>query len=214
MSQWAELAQKLRCLWPLLDERTRRLTAASEAVAIGYGGVSLVQRVCGLSRKAIAKGIQELASGSCPPAGRVRRAGAGRKPLTETDAGLVQALECLIDCGTRGDPESPLRWICKSTRTLAAELTRTHHPISYVKVAQLLHAQHYSLQSNRKTEEGRRSSAPRRAVSPHQRRREGRAGRRGAGHFGGHQEEGVGGQLRQRGPAMADRQAAAPGQWA
>jgi len=137
-----------------LDERTRRLTAASEAVAIGYGGVSLVQRACGLSRKAIAKGIQELASGSCPSAGRIRRAGAGRKPLTATDAGLLQALECLIDCGTRGDPESPLRWICKSTRTLAAELTREHHPISYVKVAQLLHAQHYSLQSNRKTEEG------------------------------------------------------------
>ena len=154
MNQLAELAQKLRCLWPLLDERTRRLTAASEAVAVGYGGVSLVQRACGLSRKAIAKGIQELVSGSCPPAGRVRRAGAGRKPLTETDAGLLEALECLIDCGTRGDPESPLRWICKSTRTLAAELTRTHHPISYVKVAQLLHAQHYSLQSNRKTEEG------------------------------------------------------------
>jgi hypothetical protein len=154
MSHLAELTQKLRSLWPLLDERTRRLTAASEAVAFGYGGVSIVQRACGLSRKAIAKGIQELDAGSCPPEGRIRRAGAGRKPITETDTGLLRALECLIDCGTRGDPESPLQWVCKSTRALAAELTREHHPISYVKVAQLLHAQHYSLQSNRKTEEG------------------------------------------------------------
>ena len=84
----------------------------------------------------------------------MRRAGGGRKKITVSDPALLAALERLIDCGTRGDPESPLRWICKSTRTLAAQLTQNHHPISYVKVAQLLHEQNYSLQSNRKTEEG------------------------------------------------------------
>ena len=128
--------------------------AASEAVGLGYGGVSLVRRACGLSRKAIAKEVRELHAGTCLPEGRIRRAGAGRKTITETDPGLLNALEGLIDCGTRGDPESPLRWVCKSTRTLAAQLTQQNHPISYVKVAQLLHEQNDSLQSNRKTEEG------------------------------------------------------------
>ena len=154
MSHLAVLTQKLRSIWPLLDERTRRILAASEAVGLGYGGVSLVRRACGLSRKAIAKGVRELQAGTCLPEGRIRRAGAGRKKITETDQGLLSALEGLIDCGTRGDPESPLRWVCKSTRTLAAQLTQQNHPISYVKVAQLLHEQNYSLQSNRKTEEG------------------------------------------------------------
>jgi len=154
MSHLAELTQKFRSIWPLLDERTRRIMAASEAVGLGYGGVSLVRRACGLSRKAIAKGVRELQAGTCLPEGRIRRAGAGRKKITETDQGLLRALEGLIDCGTRGDPESPLRWVCKSTRTLAAQLTQQNHPISYVKVAQLLHEQNYSLQSNRKTEEG------------------------------------------------------------
>ena len=128
--------------------------AANEALGLGYGGVSIVGRVCGLSRKAITKGIGELQEGVCPPEGLICRAGAGRKKLTETDAGLLSALEDLVDCATRGDPETPLRWVCKSTRTLAAQLTQQRHPISYVKVAQLLHAQNYSLQSNRKTEEG------------------------------------------------------------
>ena len=128
--------------------------AASEALAIGYGGISMVRRACGLSRKAIAHGIEELRLGSCPPEGRIRSAGGGRKRLTETDASLVDALESLIEGGTRGDPESPLRWICKSTRTLAAELTKACHPVSYVKVGQMLHEQNYSLQGNRKTEEG------------------------------------------------------------
>ena len=154
MSHLAELKQKFKSIWPLLDERTRRIMAANEAVGLGYGGVSFVRRACGLSRKSIAKGICELQEGACPPEGRIRRAGAGRKRITETDQGLLTALECLIDCGTRGDPESPLRWVCQSTRTLAAQLTQQSHPISYVKVAQLLHEQNYSLQSNRKTEEG------------------------------------------------------------
>jgi hypothetical protein len=148
------LTQKFRAIWPLLNERTRRLTAANEALQLGYGGVSLVHRACGLSRKAIAKGMGEIEAGDASLAERIRRPGAGRKNLTVSDPALVAALDRLIDGGTRGDPESPLRWICKSTRTLAAELRRQQHPISYVRVAQLLHEQNYSLQSNRKLEEG------------------------------------------------------------
>jgi len=150
----AQLQQKFAAVWTLLDERTRRLMAASEARALGHGGVSQVSRACGLSRKAIAKGMREIEEGTAPPPGRVRRPGAGRKKITARDPGLLDALDRLIDPETRGDPQSPLRWICKSTRTLAARLSRQKHPISHVKVAQILHEQGYSLQSNRKTEEG------------------------------------------------------------
>ena len=138
----------------MLDERTRRLVAASEALGLGYGGVSLVHRACGLSRKAIAKGMREIRQGEALQPGRLRRPGAGRKSLTVSEPGILAALDHLIEGGTRGDPESPLPWICKSTRTLAAELSHQRHPISHVRVAQLLHAQKYSLQSNRKLEEG------------------------------------------------------------
>src|SRR3984885_14337413 len=127
--------------------------AASEALSLGYGGVSRIRRACGLSRKAIAKGIQEIADGVSMP-GRIRRSGAGRKSIVERDPKLLISLDRLIEPETRGDPESPLRWICKSTRNLAAQLTRQKHPISHEKVAQLLRDQNYSLQSNRKTEEG------------------------------------------------------------
>jgi hypothetical protein len=128
--------------------------AASEALSLGYGGISQVRRACGLSRKAIAKGMQEIEAGTAPAPGHIRRPGAGRKKIEDHDPRLLGALERLIEPETRGDPESPLRWICKSTRTLAAQLNRQKHPISHVKVAQLLHEQGYSLQSNRKTEEG------------------------------------------------------------
>ena len=154
MSSIGILRQKFRAIWPLLNERTRRLTAANEAIQLGYGGVSLVHRACGLSRKAIAKGMGEIEQGDASLAERIRRPGAGRKNLTASDPGLVVALDDLIEGGTRGDPESALRWVCKSTRTLAAELSRQRHPASYVRVAQLLHEQNYSLQSNRKLEEG------------------------------------------------------------
>lgn len=149
-----ELRRKFKSVWPLLNERSRRVLAASEAISLGYGGVTLVRRACGLSRKTITKGLREIQGAACPSAERIRRSGGGRKRLTVANPGLLPALESLIESGTRGDPESPLRWICKSTRTLAAELTKKKHPVSYVKVAQLLHAQNYSLQSNRKTEEG------------------------------------------------------------
>jgi hypothetical protein len=128
--------------------------AASEAMSLGYGGVSVVGRACGLSRKAISKGMRELQAKGKPMVGRVRRPGAGRKSITQSDPRLVQTLEALIDEQTRGDPESALRWICKSTRTIAKELGQQKHPVSHMKVAQILHGLDYSLQSNRKTEEG------------------------------------------------------------
>ena len=145
---------RLANVWPLLDERTRRLVAANEARALGRGGISKVSRACGLSRKAIAKGIEEIEGGIAPPPGRVRQSGAGRKKITDHDPGLADALERLIDPDTRGDPETPLRWTCKSTRALATELTRQKHPVSHMKIAQLLHLEGYSLQGNRKTKEG------------------------------------------------------------
>jgi hypothetical protein len=148
-----KLRKKFADLWPLLDERNRRLMAASEARSLGYGGVSMVHHASGLSRKAIAKGVQEISEGKVI-GGRIRRAGAGRKNITVRDPQLLVALERMIEPGTRGDPESPLRWICKSTRTLAVELTWHKHPVSHEKVAQLLRDQDYSLQSNRKMEEG------------------------------------------------------------
>jgi len=154
MKTFSELQAKLVGVWALLDERTRRLMAANEARALGHGGISEVSRACGLSRKAIAKGMREIEAGTAPPPGRIRQPGAGRKQITAQDPGLMPALERWIEPETRGDPESPLRWTCKSTRTLAAQLTRHQHPISHMKVAQLLRAQGYSLQGNRKTEEG------------------------------------------------------------
>lgn len=154
MKPASDLRERLAALWPLLDERTRRVCAANEAKALGYGGISGVHRACGLSRKAIARGLRELREGLRLPEGRIRRSGAGRKRITTTDPKLLSSLERLIEPDARGDPETPLRWICKSTRALAAELTRQHHPISYVKVGQLLREQGFSLQGNRKTEEG------------------------------------------------------------
>lgn len=148
------LACKFQTAWPHLDERARRIMAASEAMSLGRGGVSAVSRACGLSRNAIHKGINELQSGEILPVGRVRRAGAGRKPIAGTDPGIMSAIEALMDGSTRGDPQSPLRWTNKSTRTLAAELARQRHPVSHTKVAQLLHDDGYSLQANRKTLEG------------------------------------------------------------
>ncbi|HWU39712.1 MAG TPA: ISAzo13 family transposase, partial [Candidatus Acidoferrum sp.] len=140
-------------MWPHLNERSRRMLAATEALGIGYGGVSVVSRACGLSRVTITKGIRELAQPPLPE-DRVRREGGGRWSLVERDPKLPDALDTLVEPLSRGDPESPLRWTCKSTRTLAQELTARRGAISHEKVAQLLREMGYSLQGNRKTEEG------------------------------------------------------------
>ena len=127
--------------------------AANEALLEGYGGITRISRACGLSRVTITKGIRDLDKKPIAP-GRIRCPGAGRHKLVVHDPGLPSALETLVEPLTRGDPQSPLRWTCKSTRTLATELTRQKHPVSHVKVAQFLQDMDYSLQGNRKTEEG------------------------------------------------------------
>jgi hypothetical protein len=129
------------------------MMAANEAVHEGYGGIARISRACGLSRVTIAKGVRELEEDPLA-AGRIRRPGAGRHTLVVRDPELPRALETLVEPLARGDPQSPLRWTCKSTRTLAAELSRQHHPVSHEKVAQFLREMDYSLQGNRKTEEG------------------------------------------------------------
>jgi hypothetical protein len=141
-----------------MDERMRRQWAGAEAAAVGWGGVSAVALATGLARNTVAAGLAELeyrqAHPKEPIASGIRRPGAGRKPLTQTDPGLRAALETLVDPATRGHPESPLLWTCKSTRNLAAELTRQNHPVTDRTVAALLKEEGYSLQANRKTKEG------------------------------------------------------------
>jgi len=153
MSSEICLRQKLSQIWPYLNERSRRMLAAAEANQLGHGGISLVSRACGLSRVTVTKGIRELGDDSIPST-RVRREGAGRPSLVSVDPALPEVLEALVEPLTRGDPESPLRWTCKSTRALSRELARQDHTVSHEKVAQLLRAMDYSLQGNRKTEEG------------------------------------------------------------
>jgi hypothetical protein len=145
-------------LSPLLDERVRRQWAAAEAMSVGWGGLTLVAGATGLARNTIATGIGELEYRRDHPRETVdlaiRHPGGGRKPLTQTDPGLGQALEALVDPVTRGHPESPLRWTCKSTSNLAAALVGQNHPVTDRTVARLLKQAGYSLQANRKTQEG------------------------------------------------------------
>jgi Rhodopirellula transposase DDE domain len=149
---------KYLALVPEMDERMRRHWAATEAMALGWGGVSTVSAATGLARNTIASSVRELVqrleqSNQVIPS-RLRQAGAGRKRITETDPLLLTALEELVDPVTRGHPESPLRWTCKSTAKLAEELTRRNHTVTDRTVATLLKRAGYSLQANRKTLEG------------------------------------------------------------
>ena len=148
-----QLEKRFALIWPHLDERARRLVAAQDAVRLGYGGVSRVSRACGLSRVTLAKGVKELRGNPLTP-GRIRRHGAGRQSLLAGDPTLLGALEALVEPLTRGDPESPLRWTCKSTRVLARALSDQKHSVGHVKVSHFLNDLGYSLQGNRKTEEG------------------------------------------------------------
>jgi len=137
-----------------LNERTRRLFAATEAMAIGWGGISVVSRATGLARQVISAGIKELQQGERAGEGRIRRIGGGRKSTASKDPRLREDLERLVEPVTRGDPESPLRWTSKSVRKLAKELQQMGHQVSHELVSELLHALGYSLQANRKTREG------------------------------------------------------------
>ena len=148
--------QLLRSTWRsklFLDERGRRIWAATESRAIGYGGDALVSDATGLSRPTIRSGRRELESGSVER-GRIRRPGAGRPSIEQSQPGIKQALEKLVDPLTRGDPESPLRWTCKSRAKLTAVLSKAGWRVSSTTVSRLLHELGYSLQSVRKSLEG------------------------------------------------------------
>jgi hypothetical protein len=149
---------KYVALLPVMDERMRRHWAATEAMALGWGGVSAVSMATGLARNTVASGVRELVERREPDnlaiSARLRQPGAGRKRITETDPLLLRALEELVDPVTRGHPESPLRWTCKSTAKLAEELTRQNHAVTDRTVATLLKRAGYSLQANRKMLEG------------------------------------------------------------
>lgn len=153
-----QVKSKFISLRPLMNEYLRRRWAAVEATTIGYGGISVVARATGLSRNTIVKGIAEVSENTdeipVSSLSRIRRAGGGRKRLTERDPELLTDLEALVAPMTRGEPESPLRWTCKSTRKLAEALQNQGHEIKERTVADLLNQLGYSLQSNRKTKEG------------------------------------------------------------
>ena len=149
----ATIVSKFTAMAPVLDERGRRLWAAAESIAIGYGGDALVSAATGLARETIRHGRRELAAG-VPVTTRLRRAGAGRPAVDQTQPGLTAALEALVEPLTRGDPTSPLRWTCKSRAKLTAALTTQGWRVSSTTVGRLLNALGYRLQSVRKSREG------------------------------------------------------------
>jgi hypothetical protein len=149
----AAIVTKYAVVGPLLDERGRRLWAATESRAIGYGGDALVSAATGLARETIRNGRRDIERG-IDATGRVRREGAGRPGIQKTQPGVKEALEQLVDPLTRGDPMSPLRWTCKSRAKLAAALSSDGWSVSSTTVGRLLHELRYSLQSVRKSREG------------------------------------------------------------
>jgi hypothetical protein len=142
-------------LVPVFTERSRRLWAATEARALGYGGIAQVARATGISASTIRRGLRELNADAPLPPAQTRRAGGGRKRATELDPSLLRDLDALVEPTAPGDPESPLRWTCLSTRTLAVALEGLGHHVSHTVVAELLHGLGYSLQGNVQTREGR-----------------------------------------------------------
>ena len=154
MAAQSLLERKYAQLGPHLNERQRRLVAAADAQLLGRGGISRVSAASGLSRTTIHRGLREL-QGDLIPDQRVREAGGGRKQIKQQQPAVLRELEQLVAPTTRGDPMSPLRWTCKSTSKLAAELRRKGYPISARTVSRLLEKDlDYSLQANRKTKEG------------------------------------------------------------
>ena len=148
------LRRRKAAILPHLDERQRRLFAAAEAKAAGYGGIAAVSRVTRIAASTIGRGLKDLEAPAPPSPGAVRRPGGGRKSLSATDPRLLEDLNGLVEPSARGDPMSPLRWTCKSLRRLSAELKKLGHQISHTVVGELLKKQKFSLQANRKTLEG------------------------------------------------------------
>jgi hypothetical protein len=148
------IRQRFEALAPVLDERGRRRFAAAEATSAGHGGIIAVMRATGIARSTIGRGLAELRAGETPDLERVRRVGGGRRPLSETDANLLDDLRALVEPETRGDPQSPLLWTSKSLRKLSQSLRDMGHTIGRTLVGELLHRLDYRLQANRKTREG------------------------------------------------------------
>ncbi len=148
------IRNKFRSLSGELSERSRRCWAAVEAASLGHGGVSTVSEATGIARSTIRRDLRDLSGEQTLPEGQQRRSGGGRKRAEEIDTELCLALERLVDPESRGDPESPLRWTCKSTRLLARQLTKQGHPVSSTLVGQLLNEAGYSLQANRRRVKG------------------------------------------------------------
>src|SRR5271166_6607410 len=142
------IRDRFSALSPHLNERERRLLAATEASAAGYGGIAAVSEATGIAASTIGRGLKDLAGETALAPGRIRFAGGGRKPLIATDPGLLTDLMALVEPGERGDPMSPLRWTCKSLRQLAAELKARGHQVSRTVVGELLKRQKFSLQGN------------------------------------------------------------------
>ena len=149
------MGPELELLLPMLDERSRRLVLGAVARAAGEGGRGAVASLTGASWQTVADGAAEVASGGSAPPGRVRRPGAGRRPLAESDPGLLPALEALVRDSVRGDPQSPLTWTTRSVKKLAVEMAAAGHPCSPVTVWRTLRRAGYTLQSNSKAAEGR-----------------------------------------------------------
>ena len=150
----SSIRQRFTTLSPFLNEHLRRIFVATEAMAIGYGGIAIVCRETGVNRHTIAAGYKELQHPEEIEERRVRKKGGGRKRAVDKDCTLKRDLENLVEPVTRGDPESPLRWSCKSVRRLSDELNQKGHQVSRELVAELLHGLGYSLQANKKTIEG------------------------------------------------------------
>jgi hypothetical protein len=150
----AEIAIRFNQMSPVLNERALRIFVAAEANALGHGGVTRISKITGIARSTIKRGQDEIAQGSTSLQKRIRNPGGGRKKTVFHYPDWPQALEKLIDPLSRGDPESPLRWTIKSTKTLSEELKRQGYPIAPTQIRHALHAMQYSLQANRKIEEG------------------------------------------------------------
>ncbi len=197
------IRMRFEVLAPVLDEQGRRRFAAAEAMAAGPGGVSAVMRATGIARSTIRRGLDELADGDAPDGERVRRAGGGRKPLSATDASLVDDLRSLVEPQTRGDPQSPLLWTCKSLRKLSQSLRDMGHKIGRTVVGELLYRLDYRLQANRKTREG--TSHPDRDGQFRYINDQvnGGVGRGAAGDLGRYQEKGTGWRFQERRARMA-----------
>ncbi len=151
----SKIAERFGGLGPELNERQRRLWAASEASSCGRGGIAAVVRATGISKNTVVRGIAELREGTRLDPGRVRRPGAGRPRLTESDPELLEALEALVDPDTRGDPCSPLRWCSKSLQNIANALVAAGHQISERSAGKLLRGLGFRLHANQKTREGK-----------------------------------------------------------